>query len=70
MGWKSTLGDNLVFREDGSGAVDFAFVPLQNVAMEKLAWYEIGEIQSGALYLFVLIFLSPLVIWPLAALIQ
>jgi hypothetical protein len=68
-GFEFDLGDTLVFREDESGKVDFAFVPLQNVAMEKLAWYEIGEIQTGALYLFVLIFLLPLVIWPLGAVI-
>lgn len=63
------LGDTLVFRQDGSGAVDFAFVPLQSVAIEKLAWYEVGEVQMGAFGTFLLIFLTPLVIWPLGAVI-
>jgi CubicO group peptidase (beta-lactamase class C family) len=66
-GYEFDLGDTLVFREDGSGKVDFAFVPLQSVAMEKLAWYEVGEVQTGALVPFLLIFLTPLVIWPLGA---
>jgi len=68
-GLEFDLGDTLVFREDGSGAVDFAFVPLQIVAMEKLAWYEVGEVQMGAFGAFLFIFLSPLVIWPLGAVI-
>ncbi len=70
FGYEFDLGDTLVFREDESGDIDFGFVPLQIVAMEKLAWYEIGEIQAGALYPFVLMFLSPLVVWPLGALIR
>jgi CubicO group peptidase (beta-lactamase class C family) len=68
-GLEFDLGDTLVFREDGSGAVDFAFVPLQSVAMEKLAWYEVGEVQTGALVIFLLIFLTPPVIWSLGAVI-
>lgn len=69
-GLEFDLGDTLVFREDESGRVDFAFVPLQSVALEKVAVYEIGEVQAGALGSFLLIFLSPFVVWPLGALIR
>jgi hypothetical protein len=64
------LGDTLVFRENVEGDVDFAFIPLQNVALEKVAWYEGGEVQAGSLALFVFIFPLPLIIWPLGALIR
>lgn len=69
-GLEFDLGDTLVFREDESGKVDFAFVPLQSVALEKVAVYEIGEVQAGALGSFLLIFLSPFVVWPLGPLIR
>jgi hypothetical protein len=69
-GLEFDLGDTLIFREDESGKVDFAFVPLQSVALEKVAVYEIGEVQAGALGSFLLIFLSPFVVWPLGALIR
>jgi CubicO group peptidase (beta-lactamase class C family) len=69
-GLEFDLGDTLVFREDESGKVDFAFVPLQSAALEKVAGYEAGEVQVGSLGLFLLIFLSPIVIWPLGALIR
>ena len=69
-GLEIDLGETLVFREDETGEVEFAFVPLQNVALEKLAWYEGGAVQLGSLGIFFLIFLSPLIVWPLGALIR
>jgi CubicO group peptidase (beta-lactamase class C family) len=69
-GLEIDLGETLVFREDGTGEVEFAFVPLQNVALEKVAWYEGGEVQAGSLGLFLFIFFSPFVVWPLGALIR
>jgi hypothetical protein len=58
------LGDTLVFRENQAGVVEFAFVPLQNVALEKVAWYEGGEAQMGTLGTLILIFFSPFLVWP------
>jgi len=69
-GLEFDLGDTLVFREDESSKVDFAFVPLQSAALEKVAGYEAGDVQVGSLGSFLLIFLSPIVIWPLGALIR
>ncbi len=69
-GLEFDLGDTLVFREDESGKVDFAFVPLQSVALEKVAAYEAGEVQAGALGSFLFIFLSPAIVWPLGAVIN
>jgi hypothetical protein len=69
-GLEFDLGDTLVFREDESGKVDFAFVPLQSVALEKVAVYETGAVQAGALGSFLLIFLSPAIVWPLGAVIR
>jgi hypothetical protein len=69
-GLEFDLGDTLVFREDELGQVDFAFVPLQSIALEKVAVYETGEVQAGALGLFLFIFFSPAVVWPLGALIR
>ena len=69
-GLEFDLGDTLVFREDELGQVDFAFVPLQSIALEKVAVYETGVVQAGALGLFLFIFLSPAVVWPLGALIR
>jgi hypothetical protein len=64
------LGETLVFREDASGEIDFAFLPLQIVALEKVAGYESGAVQAGALGLFLLVFLSAVVVWPIGALIR
>jgi CubicO group peptidase (beta-lactamase class C family) len=64
-GLEFDLGDKLVFREDQAGRVDFAFVPLQSVALEKMPWYEGGEAQLGALGSFLVIFVSPFLVWPL-----
>jgi hypothetical protein len=64
------LGENLVFREDETGAVEFAFVPLQIVALQKVAWVEGGEIQMGALGIFFMVFLTPFVVWPLGVLVR
>lgn len=69
-GLEIDLGETLVFREDETGEVEFAFVPLQNVALEKVAWYESGDAQFGSLAMFLLIFLSPVIVWPLGALIR
>ncbi len=69
-GLEIDLGETLVFREDGTGEVEFAFVPLQNVALEKVAWYEGGAVQFGSFVIFALVFLSPFVIWPLGALLR
>ena len=63
------LGSTLVFREDNAGNIDFAFVPLQNVALQKVAWYEGGEAQMGLFGIFLILFLSPFIIWPAGALI-
>jgi hypothetical protein len=63
------LGDTLVFREDQAGKIEFAFVPLQSVALEKVAWYEGSEAQMGTLAALILIFFSPFLIWPLGKLI-
>ena len=57
-------GKTLVFREGAEDEIAFAFIPLQNAAMEKLAWYEAGTIQIGVLLLATLAFLSTL-IWPI-----
>jgi hypothetical protein len=69
-GLEFDLGDTLVFREDDSGEIDFAFVPLHTVALEKTAGYEAGVVQTGALGSFLLVFLSPIVVWPVGALIR
>jgi hypothetical protein len=69
-GLEIDLGETLVFREDETGKVEFAFVPLQNVAQQKVAWYEGGAAQLGSLGMFLLIFLSPFVFWPLGALLR
>ncbi|MCK5313791.1 MAG: hypothetical protein KAJ53_01650, partial [Anaerolineales bacterium] len=69
-GLEIDLGETLVFREDETGEVEFAFVPIQNVALEKVAWYEGGAAQLGSLGMFLLIFLSPFIIWPLGALLR
>ena len=69
-GLRSTWGETLVFREDETGEVGFAFVSLQNLALEKVAWYEGGAAQIGSLGMFLLMFLSPFIVWPLGALIR
>jgi len=69
-GLEIDLGETLVFRKDEAGEVGFAFVPIQNVALEKVAWYEGGDAQLGSLGMFLLIFLSPFIVWPLGALIR
>jgi hypothetical protein len=63
------LGDTLVFRENQAGKVEFAFVPLQSVALEKVAWVEGGEAQMGTLGALILIFFSPFLVWPTGKLI-
>jgi CubicO group peptidase (beta-lactamase class C family) len=68
-GLEFDLGDTLVFRENQAGVIEFAFVPLQSVALEKVAWYEGGEAQMGTLGTLILIFFSPFLVWPLGKLI-
>lgn len=63
------VGDTLVFRENESGEITFAFMPLQNVALEKIAWYEGGDAQMGTMFMLLMVFLSPFIVWPLGKLI-
>ncbi len=69
-GLEFDLGEKLVFRENDAGEVEFAFVALQNVALKKGAWYDAGAVQAGSLVLFLIMFVIPLIIWPLGALIR
>ena len=63
-------GDTLVFRENQAGEVTYGFVPQQNTAFERLAWYESAEAQLGTLGSLLLLFVSAVVLWPLGALIN
>ncbi len=63
------VGDTLVFRENEAGEITFAFMPLQNVALEKMAWYEGGEAQMGTMAMLLMIFISPFIVWPIGKLI-
>jgi CubicO group peptidase (beta-lactamase class C family) len=69
-GLEIDLGETLVFREDETGQIEFAFVPLQNVALEKVAFYEGGDAQFGSLGGFLFIFISPFIVWSIGALIR
>jgi hypothetical protein len=62
-------GDTLFFRQDQAGEVTYGFVSLQNVAFEKLAWYESSEAQLGTLGTLLLFFASAALLLPLGALI-
>jgi CubicO group peptidase (beta-lactamase class C family) len=62
-------GDTLAFRENEAGEVTYGFVPLQNVAFKKLAWYEYPEVQLGTLGTLLLLFVSAVLLLPLGALI-
>ena len=62
-------GETLVFRENDADEISFAFIPLQNAGMEKLAWYEATPIHMAILGLALLSFLSVL-IWPIGGLIN
>jgi hypothetical protein len=62
-------GDTLVFREDQAGDVVYGFVPLQNTAFERLAWYESAEVQLGTLGTLLVLYASAIMLWPLGALI-
>jgi uncharacterized membrane protein YuzA (DUF378 family) len=62
-------GDTLAFRENEAGEIAYGLVPLQNVAFEKLAWYEYPEVQLGTLGTLLLLFVSAVVLLPLGALI-
>jgi hypothetical protein len=61
-------GDTLAFRENQAGQVTYGFVPLQNTAFEKLAWFEMAEVQLGTMGSLLLLFASGVVLWPLGAL--
>jgi CubicO group peptidase (beta-lactamase class C family) len=69
-GLEFDLGDKLVFRESQFGDIEFAFVPFQSVALQKVPWYEGGEAQMGALGIFLITFLSPFLVWPAGKLIS
>lgn len=69
-GFNIDPGTTLVFREDQTGKITFAFVALQNVAMEKLAWYEGSLVQLGSFATILIIFLSAIIFWPLGSLIN
>jgi hypothetical protein len=69
-GFQIDPGDTLVFRENQAGEVTYGFVPLQNTAFEKLAWYESAEAQIGTMGSLLLLFVSAVVLWPLGALID
>jgi CubicO group peptidase (beta-lactamase class C family) len=62
-------GDTLAFRENEAGEIAYGLVPLQNVAFEKLAWYEYPEVQLGTLGTLLLLFVSAVVLLPLGALV-
>jgi len=68
-GLELDLGDTLVFRENQAGKIEFAFVPLQSVALEKVVWYEGSQVQMGILGTLIIIFLSPFLVWPVGKLI-
>ena len=63
-------GETLAFRENQAGEVTYGFVPLQNTAFEKLAWYESAEVQMGTMGSLLLLFASAVVLWPLGAVVR
>lgn len=63
-------GDTLVFREDGDNRITYGFVTLQNTAFEKLSWYETPIVMMGGLAVLVVMFLLPLILWPIGSLVQ
>jgi CubicO group peptidase (beta-lactamase class C family) len=63
-------GDTLAFRENAAGRVTYGFVPLQNTAFERLAWYESAEAQMGTMGSLLVLFGSAVVVWPLGAIIR
>jgi CubicO group peptidase (beta-lactamase class C family) len=62
-------GDTLAFRENQAGQITYGFVPLQNTAFEKLAWFEMAEVQLGAMGSLLILLSSAVIVWPLGALI-
>lgn len=69
-GLQIDLGDTLVFRDDEDGQITYGFITLQNSAFEKLAWYEGPEAMLGSFGVFLMVFLSPLILWPIVSLVQ
>jgi CubicO group peptidase (beta-lactamase class C family) len=63
-------GETLAFRENRAGEVTYGFVPLQNTAFERLAWYESAEAQLGTMGSLLLLFAAAVVLWPLGAVIR
>ena len=63
-------GDTLAFRENPAGKITYGFVPLQNTAFERLAWYESAAAQMGTMGALLLLFLSAVVVWPLGAVVH
>ncbi|MBN1136001.1 MAG: serine hydrolase [Anaerolineae bacterium] len=65
LGSEIDLGELLVFREDESGRIPYAFASFFRLALEKLAWYERTEVQVVVLAVMLAVFLSVVVSWPL-----
>jgi hypothetical protein len=59
----------LVFREDESGRIPYAFAPFISLALERLGWYERTEVQVVLLVVMLAVFLS-VVSWPLGWLVR
>ena len=53
-------GETLAFRENQTGEVTYGFVPLQNTAFEKLAWYERTEVQIVVLATMLAMNITPM----------
>lgn len=53
--------EHMAFRADENGQITHMLRP---EALEKLPWYASTVVQSGLIAFFLLVFLSPLVIWP------
>jgi CubicO group peptidase (beta-lactamase class C family) len=70
LGMEIDLGELLVFREDESGQIPYAFVPFFSLALEKLAWYERTDVQVILLAVMLAVFLSVVVFWPLSWLVR
>ncbi|MFC1910977.1 hypothetical protein ACFLXC_06895 [Chloroflexota bacterium] len=54
----------------GTTWITYGFVTLQNTAFEKLSWYEIPEIMLGGLLGLMIVFLLPLILWPIGNLVR
>jgi hypothetical protein len=66
LGLQIDLGDALVFRQDAVGRSTYVFIPALSFALEKLPWYERGDVQLGLLGGMLVVLLSASVGWSLA----